>query len=97
MPAKGPSAVSKSIVTGHLTSPISLVLSVKVLACRRLLSVIEVSLEDDQTALGQIGEQLWSDIRHVLISVLGGPEVIETKLGIEWDRQSELARREIGL
>jgi hypothetical protein len=82
LPAKGPKAVSKSVVSGQTTSPISLHVSIS-LPGPCVLSVIQISLEDHQATLGQVGHELRSDIGHVLVSILGSPKVVKAKLAVE--------------
>ena len=85
LPAKGPSAVSKSVVSGHTTSPISLNVSMTSLDSSAL-SVVQISFEDHQATLGQVGNELRSHIGHILVSILGSPEIIIAKLAVEGNR-----------
>lgn len=85
LPAKGPSAVSKSVVSGHTTSPISLNVSM-ISHGPTVLSVVQISFEDHQTTLGQVGNELRSHIGHILVSILGSPEIIIAKLAVEGNR-----------
>jgi len=82
LPAKGPRAVSKSVVSGHTTSPISLNVSMTSHG-PTVLSVVQISFEDHEATLGQVGNELRSDIWHVLVSILGGPKVLKAKLAVE--------------
>jgi hypothetical protein len=89
LPANGPSAVSKSVVTGHTASPISLLSDNA--TPPYLLPVIQVSLEDYKTTLGQVCNELWGDSRHILVRVLGSPEIVKAELAIKGYGEAEFA------
>ena len=61
------------------------------------LSVIEIPFEQHQVALLQLFEQVWSNRRHILISVLRSPKPSNLVLlcltygRVEWNGQLETA------